>query len=73
MDGEEGLLPHQGSHIAISNYFAGKHIRAVERLSQPCETININEPVLFDYPAILNPIMLIPFTIIPLVMVTTNI
>ena len=33
---------------------------------------NMNEPVLFGLPIILNPIMLIPFNIIPLVMVTTQ-
>ena len=58
--------------IAILLFAKSKHIRAVGGIGMLPGIFNINEPVLFGLPVILNPIMLIPFNIIPLVMVTTQ-
>ena len=58
--------------LAIIIFAKSKHIRAVGEIGAVPGLFNINEPVLFGLPIILNPIMLIPFNIIPLVMVTTQ-
>ena len=58
--------------LAIIIFAKSKHIRAVGEIGAVPGLFNINEPVLFGLPVILNPIMLIPFNIIPLVMVTTQ-
>lgn len=58
--------------IAILLFARSKQIRAVAKIGAAPGIFNINEPVLFGIPIILNPIMLIPFNIIPLVFVTTQ-
>jgi PTS system cellobiose-specific IIC component len=44
--------------------------RAVAKISTPPGLFNINEPVLFGLPIVLNPIYFIPFLVAPVVMVT---
>ncbi len=46
--------------------------KAISKLAFAPGCFNINEPVLFGLPVILNPIMLIPFNLVPLVMITTQ-
>ena len=57
--------------LAIALFAKSKHIKSVGAISAIPGIFNINEPILFGMPIILNPIMLIPFNIIPLVFVTT--
>lgn len=58
--------------LAIALFAKSKHIKSVGAISAAPGIFNINEPILFGMPIILNPIMLIPFNIIPLVFVTTQ-
>ena len=58
--------------IAILFFAKSKQLRAVGKIGAAPGIFNINEPVLFGIPVILNPIMLIPFNIVPLVFVTTQ-
>lgn len=41
--------------------------REIAKLSAPCGFFNINEPLIFGLPIILNPVMAIPFILTPLV------
>lgn len=58
--------------LAIVIFAKSKHIKSVGAIGIVPGIFNINEPVLFGLPVILNPIMLIPFNIVPIVMVTTQ-
>lgn len=58
--------------LAIGLFAKSKHIKSGGAISAMPGIFNINEPILFGMPIILNPIMLIPFNIIPLVFVTTQ-
>ncbi|MEI6856134.1 PTS transporter subunit EIIC [Psychrilyobacter sp.] len=58
--------------LAIILFAKSNHIRSVGAIGAIPGIFNINEPVLFGLPIILNPIMLIPFNIVPLVMLTTQ-
>ena len=58
--------------LAIVIFAKSKHIKSVGAIGIVPGIFNINEPVLFGLPIILNPIMLIPFNIVPIVMVTTQ-
>ena len=58
--------------LAVIIFAKSKHIRSVGAIGAVPGIFNINEPVLFGMPIILNPIMLIPFNIAPLIMVTTQ-
>ncbi len=42
--------------------------RAVAKLSAPMGIFNINEPVMFGIPVVLNPIYVVPFTLVPAVL-----
>lgn len=58
--------------LAIVIFAKSKHIKSVGAIGIVPGIFNINEPVLFGLPIILSPIMLIPFNIVPIVMVTTQ-
>lgn len=58
--------------IAIFIFAKSKRVRSVGALSFIPGLFNINEPILFGLPVILNPIMLIPFNLAAMVMVTTQ-
>lgn len=58
--------------LAIVIFAKSKHIKSVGAIGIVPGIFNINEPVLFGLPIILNPVMLIPFNIVPIVMVTTQ-
>lgn len=56
-----------GLLIAILLISKRDDMRAITKLSLPCAIFNINEPVIFGMPIMLNPILAIPFIITPLV------
>ncbi|MGG4606830.1 PTS cellobiose transporter subunit IIC [Providencia sp. Me31A] len=58
--------------IAMLIFARSKSIREVGRIGAGASIFNINEPILFGMPIIMNPIMLIPFNIVPLVLITTQ-
>jgi PTS system cellobiose-specific IIC component len=45
---------------------------SIAKLSSPAGLFNINEPVLFGLPIVLNPVMLIPFILVPIVLTITS-
>lgn len=61
-----------GLLIAMLIKSKSKQNQAISRLAITPGCFNINEPVLFGLPVILNPIMLIPFNLVPLVLITTQ-
>lgn len=61
-----------GLLIAMLIRSKSKQNRTIARLSITPGCFNINEPVIFGLPVMLNPIMLIPFNIVPLVLITTQ-
>ncbi|QTM99092.1 PTS lactose transporter subunit IIC [Sediminibacillus dalangtanensis] len=46
--------------------------REVAKLSTPAGLFNINEPVIFGLPIVLNPIMMLPFILIPVILTVTS-
>src|SRR5690625_5384861 len=42
--------------------------REVAKFSSPAGLFNINEPIIFGLPIVLNPIMLIPFVFVPVLL-----
>ncbi len=46
--------------------------REVAKLSAPAGLFNINEPVIFGLPIVLNPVMLIPFILVPVTLTITS-
>lgn len=57
---------------AIFLVSASKHYRTIGKLSAPAGVFNINEPVLFGLPIVLNPVMLFPFIFIPVILTITS-
>ncbi|EOH57261.1 PTS system, lactose/cellobiose family IIC component [Enterococcus faecium EnGen0263] len=45
-----------------------KSLRAVSGLSAPAATFNINEPMIFGFPIVLNPILFVPFVVGPVIL-----
>lgn len=58
--------------VAIFLVAKSAQLRGVGKLTAPAGLFNINEPVLFGVPIVLNPIMLIPFVFIPVVLTLTS-
>lgn len=58
--------------LAMLIFARSQHAKKVSRLAIGSSVFNINEPVLFGLPVILNPIMLIPFNLAPLVITTVQ-
>lgn len=58
--------------FAVLIFARSQHIRKVGKLAIGSSIFNINEPVLFGLPIIMNPIMLIPFNLVPMVLITTQ-
>lgn len=54
--------------VAIFVGAKSKTLRSVAKISAPAALFNINEPIIFGLPIVLNPIMAIPFIITPLVL-----
>ncbi|SDY00299.1 PTS system, cellobiose-specific IIC component [Evansella caseinilytica] len=57
---------------AIFLVSASKHYRTIGKLSAPAGIFNINEPVMFGLPVVLNPVMFIPFLTIPVLLTLTS-
>ncbi|MEK5067071.1 PTS cellobiose transporter subunit IIC [Sporosarcina sp. FSL K6-1508] len=58
--------------LIIAVFIAGrrhKHYRNVSGLSAGPGIFNINEPILFGFPIVLNPLLIIPFILTPVVLV----
>jgi cellobiose PTS system EIIC component len=58
--------------VAIFLVAKSAQLRGVGKLTAPAGLFNINEPVLFGVPIVLNPIMLIPFVFIPVILTLTS-
>lgn len=46
--------------------------RRIAKVAFPCALINVNEPVLFGFPVVLNPFYLIPFILTPVILFTSG-
>lgn len=46
--------------------------REVAKFSSPAGLFNINEPIIFGLPIVLNPVMLIPFVLVPVLLTTIS-
>ena len=55
--------------IAIFIFSKREEARAVAKLSAPMGVFNINEPVVFGLPIVLNPVYMIPWILVPTVLV----
>lgn len=58
--------------LAIFLVAKSAQYRSIGRVTAPAGIFNINEPVLFGVPIVLNPILLIPFVLIPVVLTCTT-
>ncbi len=56
-----------GLVIAIMIFSKREDYRAIAKLAIPCAVFNINEPLIFGLPIVMNPILAIPFMIAPAV------
>ncbi len=54
--------------IAILLIAKTRHYRSIGKLSAPAAVFNINEPMLFGLPIVLNPFLLIPFVLVPIIL-----
>ncbi|SFT42937.1 PTS system, cellobiose-specific IIC component [Selenomonas sp. GACV-9] len=64
---EAGLMHIMGLLIAIFLFSKRDSWRAVAKLGFPAMLFNIQEPIAFGLPIVLNPILLIPYILAPLV------
>lgn len=55
-----------GLLIAIMLFSKREDFRAIAKLAIPCAIFNINEPVIFGIPMVMNPILVIPFILAPI-------
>lgn len=56
-----------GLIIAIMLFSKRSDYKAIAKLALPCAIFNINEPLIFGLPIVMNPILAIPFMIAPVV------
>ncbi|HIZ80284.1 MAG TPA: PTS transporter subunit EIIC [Candidatus Lachnoclostridium stercorigallinarum] len=56
-----------GLVIAIMIFSRREDYRAIAKLAIPCAVFNINEPLIFGLPIVMNPVLAIPFMIAPAV------
>ena len=63
---EAGLMHIMGLVIAIFIFSKKDSWRAVAKLGFPAMLFNIQEPIAFGLPIVLNPILLIPYILAPL-------
>lgn len=56
-----------GLVIAIMIFSRREDYRAIAKLAIPCAVFNINEPLIFGLPIVMNPILAVPFMIAPAV------
>lgn len=53
--------------LMVSKYCKSEQYKALGKLALPASLFNINEPLIFGMPIIMNPILALPFAITPLV------
>lgn len=58
--------------LAIFLVAKSAQYRGIGRVTAPAGLFNINEPVLFGVPIVLNPILVIPFILVPIVLTCTS-
>ncbi|HEP1898849.1 TPA: PTS sugar transporter subunit IIC [Kluyvera cryocrescens] len=60
--------------LLISIFMVAKstRLKQLSKLAAPVAVFNINEPIIFGLPIVLNPLMLIPFIITPIVLCTVT-
>lgn len=56
--------------IGIFLVAKSKRLKQLSKLAAPAAIFNINEPIIFGLPIVLNPLMLIPFLLTPVVLCT---
>lgn len=64
---EAGLMHVMGLVIAILLFSKKDSWRAVAKLGAPAMFFNIQEPIAFGLPIVLNPLLLVPYVLVPLV------
>lgn len=64
---EAGLMHIMGLVIAILLFSRKDSWRAVAKLGAPAMFFNIQEPIAFGLPIVLNPLLLVPYVLVPLV------
>lgn len=64
---EAGIMQVMGLLLAILIFSSRPDWRAVAKMSLPAMFFNIQEPLLFGLPIVLNPLLLIPYILAPLV------
>lgn len=64
---EAGLMHIMGLVIAILIFSKKDSWRAVAKLGAPAMLFNIQEPIAFGLPIVLNPLLLVPYVLVPLV------
>ena len=64
---EAGLMHIMGLVIAILIFSKKDSWRAVAKLGAPAMFFNIQEPIAFGLPIVLNPLLLFPYVLVPLV------
>lgn len=58
--------------VAMMFVAKSKQAKTLSKLSLPAGLFNINEPIIFGMPIVLNPLLLIPFLLTPVVLVITS-
>lgn len=58
--------------VAIFLVAKSAQYRSIANVTAPAGLFNINEPVLFGVPIVLNPVLVIPFVLIPIVLTCTS-
>ena len=56
--------------VAIFAFAKSEQLRGVAKLAAPAGVFNVNEPVIFGLPIVMNPIIVIPWIVAPMVAVT---
>ena len=64
---EAGLMHIMGLVIAILIFSKKDSWRAVAKLGAPAMFFNIQEPIAFGLPIVLNPLLLVPYVLVPIV------
>lgn len=64
---EAGLMHVMALVIAILIFSRKESWRAVAKLGAPAMLFNIQEPIAFGLPIVLNPLLLVPYVLVPLV------
>ena len=61
-----------GFIIAVLLFSKRDDYKAVAKLAIPCGIFNINEPIIFGIPMVMNPLMAVPFFVAPMASVTVG-